>query len=710
MPSPYTLGFYDFDAATVLPTSGSFTYSGIYAQVGTAIITDTDGWIEEDKSGEAGLANVTIGGLTSTASAISAEQSWTITDTTTGLTFEVIQFEVKGGAAAGLYTMSEQPLVPGHSYTVDVYDAKPKQADGDPVLTYDDYVPQLDGIVSGTVADDVIDATYTGDPEGDMVDNADALGGGTATADPLSLNWSSLGDETDLTGGVTVDTGGVNVDVTYTNDGATSPNFSVETNNTVYTETGEPFSTTSNAYLYGISGAPGGNSTIELDFSAVEFSGYTDNVQNVQFRINDIDGLLSGTNDFQDIISVYAEDALGNPVEVILTLPTNTDDTVSGNTVTASLTNMSEADEEGSVLITIAGPVSKIVIDYDNGGSTQQAVYITDVHFDTVPLGVDDDVIDAGLGNDTVYAGLGNDTVYGGLGNDTIYGGAGADLLDGGAGDDTLYVGSGDSATGGDGDDSFIIDAAALDGSALFLSGGEGAEVLGDSLSFGGQMVGGSLVYTNTDDTAGGLSGTATLLDGTIVTFENIENVICFCSGTGIMTPHGPRAIETLTVGDLVLTKDRGPQPIRWAGSRTIATEKDTRPVIFEPGTIGNAKVLRVSPQHRMLIDDYRSQLYFGEEEVLANAKSLVNGTNIRFAETGLETYHHILFDQHEVIFAEGAPTESYHPGSYSLPGLDPKSREELFSIFPELRANPIAYGPSARPSLKTQQAKLLAA
>ena len=204
-------------------------------------------------------------------------------------------------------------------------------------------------------------------------------------------------------------------------------------------------------------------------------------------------------------MTVTAFDADGNPVPVTITPGSGM--TVSGNTVTGDLTNTSPTTEQGSALFEIAGPVAQIVVDYDNGGDTQQAVYFSDVHFDSVPIGSDDDVIEAGGGDDVVFAGDGDDSVDGGSGADTLHGGAGADTLDGGTGDDTIHVGEGDVAGGGDGDDIFIIDPAELDGGTLTIVGVEGAEGVGDTLDFNGQLVNGSIVYSNTDDDAGGLSG-----------------------------------------------------------------------------------------------------------------------------------------------------------------------------------------------------------
>ncbi|NSX54069.1 Hint domain-containing protein [Parasulfitobacter algicola] len=761
----FDVRFYNIDAINVFSQTpgNTSTYNGPAQAEGIAIITDNqtspnDQVLDDDDStnGETATAEITLGGTTTSGISVDAEEVWTVRDTETGQEFQVSSFEIESGPSAGFYTISEVPLIPGRDYEIVSFDDVPDVDDGDDVFTYADF---SDGIVEGTDGDDVIDTDYTGDPHGDQIDNNDNPNTNAPVEE--SLNWQDFGDEADLSGGVTQNTGNINVSVSYS-DASPTPNgdeFSAESNTQVYVDTGEPFDSSSSAYLFADGGAD--NSIVTMDFDAVAGSGFEDEVENVQFRINDIDGVINGNNNFQDILTITAFDADGNPVPVNITISGN--DSVDGNTITALIDGDNASQADGSALIEIAGPVSRIVIEYDNGGDTQQGVNISDVHFDAVPIGSNDDVVDAGDGNDLVEAGEGEDQVLGGSGRDTLdggdgddtldggtgrdtliggsgadvliggggadvldggtgddslsggnggdtlTGGAGADTMDGGAGNDVFNVGSGDSATGGDGDDTFTIDPAELNGGTIFIGGGEGAETLGDTLDFNGQLDLGSIVYTNTDDAAGGLSGTATLLDGTVVTFENIETIICFAQGTSILTPHGLRNVQDLKVGDLVVTRDNGVQAIRWTGSRTLFAQGKMAPIEFAPGSImNNDRTLRVSPQHRMLISNYRAQLYFGEDEVLVAAKHLVNGRDIVRIAPQLVTYHHILFDQHEVIFSNGAQTESYNPGQYSLGGIDPKAREELFSLFPDLKAGTKAYGPSARMTVRGTQSHML--
>lgn len=188
-------------------------------------------------------------------------------------------------------------------------------------------------------------------------------------------------------------------------------------------------------------------------------------------------------------------------------------------------------------------------------------------------------------------------------------------------------------------------------------------------------------------------------------------SLFCFTHGTLIETPDGPRLIEDLRVGDLVTTLDNGSQPLRWIGTRSVShaemlARPEFRPVRFETGALGNSRPLLVSPQHRMLLNDWRAEVYFGEEQVLIAAKALVNGSTIRevVPETAV-TYCHLLSDRHEVILAEGALSESFHPGEAGLAALDAAQREEIAALFPNL---PLERRRAAFPIVKPTEARIL--
>ncbi len=185
--------------------------------------------------------------------------------------------------------------------------------------------------------------------------------------------------------------------------------------------------------------------------------------------------------------------------------------------------------------------------------------------------------------------------------------------------------------------------------------------------------------------------------------------VPCFVAGTLIATPDGERRVETLEPGDLVLTLDHGPQPLRWMGGRTVSGMGDFAPIRFQRGALGNRRALLVSPQHRMLVQSWKAELLFGEAEVLVAAKHLVNDHDVRPEPMPRVRYVHLLFDRHEVIRAEGAWTESFHPGAHIL-AEDADMRAEIEALFPELDGAVADCRDTARIVLKAREAVLLAA
>lgn len=142
---------------------------------------------------------------------------------------------------------------------------------------------------------------------------------------------------------------------------------------------------------------------------------------------------------------------------------------------------------------------------------------------------------------------------------------------------------------------------------------------------------------------------------GDYTSFETV----CFAKGTRILTPEGYRRIEDLKIGDRVMTLDSGHQPIRWIGRRTTAARGNAAPIRFAPGAIGNEQALALSPNHRLLVRGSAVELLFCEPEMLVPAKYLVDGVDITPVFGGVVTYLHLLFDQHEIIWAEGVLTES---------------------------------------------------
>ena len=188
------------------------------------------------------------------------------------------------------------------------------------------------------------------------------------------------------------------------------------------------------------------------------------------------------------------------------------------------------------------------------------------------------------------------------------------------------------------------------------------------------------------------------------------EAPAAFAAGTLIDTPDGPRAAGSLAAGEVVTTLSNGSRPLRWVGRRRVSAieflaHPELRPVALAPGALGNTdRALVVSATKRLLIDDWRAEVYFGEDRVLVSAGALVDDVSARrvLPEAGVE-YVALLCDRHEVLLADGALAESFHPGETGLAGLDPGARATLAKVVPEAElvrrraACPIVQGAEAR-------------
>lgn len=376
-----------------------------------------------------------------------------------------------------------------------------------------------------------------------------------------------------------------------------------------------------------------------------------------------------------------------------------------------------------------------------------------------------DDVIDGGADNDSIGGGIGGDTIDGGDGDDVIYGedtydvstglladrpadfadalalepgddsitaGAGADLVFGQEGDDTITGDAGsdtisggtgsDDLSGGDDEDTFVIDSAE-EGAGDVISGGDGGVDFDTLQLYGTQDVDWRLVDVVTDSDGNGIDGTVEYLDGSgavtgTTTFTNIEQVVpCFTPGSLIATPKGQRRVEDLQEGDKIITRDNGIQEIRWVGQKRmngidLARQPKLQPVLIRKGALGNGlpeRDMMVSPNHRVLVTNEKVNLYFNETEVLASAKHLVGLDGIHKVNVVGTTYIHFMFDQHEVVLSDGSWTESFHPGDYTLKGIGRDQRDEILTLFPELKEKEgLDNYQAARRSLKKHEAQIL--
>lgn len=198
---------------------------------------------------------------------------------------------------------------------------------------------------------------------------------------------------------------------------------------------------------------------------------------------------------------------------------------------------------------------------------------------------------------------------------------------------------------------------------------------------------------------------------------KSAGGVICFTPDTRIMTPDGPRLIQMLRPGDRILTKDNGPQDILWTATKRMSGARlyampHLRPIRFRAGALGAGRPdadLLVSPQHRMLIGNATAQSLFNAPEVLVRAEDLINETSVAMDFSLTEvTYIHILLQRHNIVFANGIETESFHPSNTALDMVEDRQRAALLKVLPGIDANPQSYGDYARRNLSASEAAIL--
>ncbi|MFG6591207.1 Hint domain-containing protein [Sulfitobacter sp. 1A12157] len=627
--------------------------------------------------------------------------------------------------------------------------------EGSVTVTVGDGGSTRDGYVDGTAGADLIDTAYTGDPDGDMIDNDDAILPDAEGDDDYVR--AGDGDDTILAGdGDDIVEAGAGSDVVEGGDG---DDMITTGNDDLAPDLGYPESDSDDLGFDpdadpendrdSVDGGAG-NDTISTGDDRDTITGGTgDDVINAGIDDDIVDGgdgddrivggegndsLLGGAgndtiyagNDPDlglDVLDIPDEEDASNPFTPDRN-PNNGMDTVDGGAGNDVIYGADDADllRGGSGDDYIDGQVDDDIIEGNTGN-------------DTLLGGQGDDSLSGGQGNDELDGGTGDDTLRGNRDDDLLVGGGGNDLLDGGGENDTLMGGEGDDTLmGGQGDD--LLDGGAgvdvMTGGAdqdSFVNVNAGDDVDGGSAGVdydtldlrGSAPEGGRLEITYTsDDREDGFvdyfneDGS----DAGRLNFVEIENVIpCFTPGTKIATPRGEVPVEALEVGDRVITRDNGIQTIRWVGAREMTGAEfemaaHLKPVLIRKGALGNdlpERDMMVSPNHRVLVANEKTALYFEEREVLVAAKHLTGMEGIDVVEVSGTSYIHVMFDRHEVILSDGTWTESFQPGDMSLAGIGEEQRQEIFELFPELATKDGIEGyTAARRSLKKHEASLL--
>ncbi|WP_235940373.1 MULTISPECIES: Hint domain-containing protein [unclassified Salipiger] len=176
---------------------------------------------------------------------------------------------------------------------------------------------------------------------------------------------------------------------------------------------------------------------------------------------------------------------------------------------------------------------------------------------------------------------------------------------------------------------------------------------------------------------------------------------VSFTAGTLITLASGAQcAVEDLRVGDRVLTRDDGAQEIRWIGQQTLRAVGAFAPILIRAGTLNAARDLLVSPDHRLFVYQRRDRLGAGRSELLLRARHLINGETILRREGGFVDYYQMLFDHHQIIYAEGIAAESMLVDTRTRAVLPAELSEQVSALLPRHSA-------SDQPELEVQETLL---
>ncbi|WP_458789577.1 Hint domain-containing protein [Yoonia sp. MH D7] len=193
--------------------------------------------------------------------------------------------------------------------------------------------------------------------------------------------------------------------------------------------------------------------------------------------------------------------------------------------------------------------------------------------------------------------------------------------------------------------------------------------------------------------------------------------VICFTPGTMIRTPDGARDVASLSEGDFVQTADNGRAEVLWLGGRNVSGARmraipSLMPVRLRPGALDRDVPdagLLVSPDHRIVLRGPQARALYNCDEVLVTARDLINDHSIiRDHSLRNVRYIHMMLPQHEVVFANGVATESFHPAAAELSAMDEIEEGRLYDRLPELRGDMGNYGNYARRVLSGSEAAMM--
>lgn len=493
---------------------------------------------------------------------------------------------------------------------------------------------------------------------------------------------------------VVVDNGGTSA------SGASFADTTMHEGQYEYFNTGQSF--TINGILY--------ENVIDLDTGSIAIDGVTIDGARVEF----VDPGTGQT--VEHFIPLQADDADAYTVQA-------------GDTITTVFAvSGTDADQlDYADMYTGYTPSLDYIVEGTSGADTIDASYTGDPEGDMVDAsdaadGSDDDSIDGGA-QDTMVGGAGSDEFrLNAGGNKIIYTGTASsddanDVITwtGGGQIQLRDFGLGDTGpiTDGDQTNNDFIDLSAFysgytEMRADFADDNQLNQSVGDFSD--NTAISGYIAFQNS-------SGT-NYMSATDLTYDN-TNVTCFSADVRVLTMAGECRVDDIKTGELVLTMDHGYRPVRWVGRRVVSQREldanpHLHPIRITKGALGNNTPCRdmiVSPQHRIYLRSAIIQRMTGQSEGLVAAKHLLGIQGVEIAYDMAEiTYVHIMFDEHEVIYSEGAASESFYTGAVAMSTLDQAARREIIELFPELAQTDCPPPTPARPLLPGRIGRKIAA
>ena len=165
---------------------------------------------------------------------------------------------------------------------------------------------------------------------------------------------------------------------------------------------------------------------------------------------------------------------------------------------------------------------------------------------------------------------------------------------------------------------------------------------------------------------------------------------VSFTQGTRITLATGAqKPVQDLVVGDRILTRDAGAQPLRWIGHSTQRAIGDFAPVLIRAGALNNAEDLRVSPDHRLFVYQRTDRIGAGRAELLVRARHLINNDSVVQDVGGFVDYYQLLFDTHQIVYAEGIAAETLLLDRRTQPAVPVETQESVTAALPQAANTP---------------------